>query len=448
MAQYLSEMIFRKTIDLLQAWKVAPRRKPLLIRGARQVGKTFAVRRFGESFSLFLEANFEEARDIHQFFEGSLDPIPICEKLSNYFGVKIVPGETLVFFDEIQACPNALSALRFFHEKMPALHVVAAGSLLEFALEQIPSQGVGRLSSLFMYPVTFEEFLNAIGEEGSWEMLQKATPGKALDIAFHRRLIDALKTYLTIGGMPEVVQAYCDTRDLRECREVLSDLLVTFRDDFAKYKTKAPTLLLDEVLKSICRQAGGKFKYTSVDRALSSKPIKDALELLVQAGLSRKVYHSDARGLPLGAQINPKRFKAMLMDVGLHQCILGLDVSEMLAARGLDVVNKGSIAEVFVGQELVAAQSSREPASLYYWHREARSSNAEVDYVAMCGEQLLPIEVKAGGIGSMQSIRLFMRERNLSKGIRTSLENFGVLQELDIVPLYAIGNFLQRLDRS
>lgn len=437
-------MIHRKTNDQLQMWKTAPRRKPLLLRGARQVGKTFTIRQFGESYPLLLEANFEEARDIHLFFEGSLDPIPICEKLSNYFGIKIAPGETLVFFDEIHACPRALSALRFFHEKMPAVHVIAAGSLLEFALEEIPSQGVGRLSSLYMYPVTFEEFLLAIGENGCREMLQEASPEKPLEMAFHRRLIDALKVYLTIGGMPEVVQTYCHSRDLRECQEVLSDLLVTLRDDFSKYKAKAPMLLLNEVLQSICYQAGAKFKYSSVDRALASKPIKDAVELLVLAGLARKVYHSDARGLPLGAQVNPNRFKAMIMDVGLHQRILGTDISEMMTARGLEVVNKGSVAEVFVGQEYVAAQSSREPASLHYWHREARSSNAEVDYLAVRDGQVVPVEVNSGGSGSMQSIRLFMRERNLSKGLRVSLENFGVLQELDIVPLYAIGSYLQR----
>lgn len=437
-------MFHRKAIDRLHVWKSSARRKPLLLRGARQVGKTFAVRRLAKSFPLFLEANFEEARDIHQFFEGSLDPGPICEKLSNYFRVGIVPGQTLVFFDEVQACPNALSALRFLREKMPDLHLIAAGSLLEFALESIPSQGVGRLSSLFMYPVTFEEFLMAVGEKGSWEMLQKAIPENPLDVAFHRRLIEALKTYLTIGGMPEVVQTYCDTRDLHECQEILGDLLVTLRDDFAKYKAKAPQLLLNEVLESVCHQAGAKFKYSSVDRRLVSKKIKDALELLVLAGLVRKVYHSDARGFPLGAQINPKRFKAILLDVGLHQHILGLDIPKMMTATGLDVVNKGSIAEAFVGQELVASQSSRQPASLCYWHREARSSNAEVDYLAVKGEQVIPIEVKAGGRGSMQSIRLFMKERRLSKGVRTSLENFGVLQELDIVPLYAIGHYLNR----
>ena len=433
-------MISRDTIDQLQEWKVSPRRKPLLLRGARQVGKTFAVRSFGESYSFLLEVNFEEARDIHQFFDGDLDPVPICEKLSNYFGVKILAGETLVFFDEIQACPNALSSLRFFYEKLPDLHVIAAGSLLEFALEEIPAQGVGRLSSLYMYPVTFDEFLKAIGEAGSWGMLQKASPRKPLDMAFHRRLIDAFRTYLIIGGMPEVVQAYCDRRDLRECQEILSDLLVTFRDDFAKYKAKTSALLLNEVLESICHQSGGKFKYASVDRALAARSIRNAVELLVLAGLARKVYHTDARGLPLGAQINPKRFKVMIMDVGLHQRILGLDISKLMTARSLDVVNRGSLAEVFVGQELVVAQSNREPASLYYWHREARSSNAEVDYVCVCGDEIIPIEVKAGGSGSMQSIRLFMAERNLAKGIRTSLENFGVLQELDIVPLYAVGS--------
>jgi predicted AAA+ superfamily ATPase len=427
----------------LKVWKDSTLRKPLLVRGARQVGKTYVLRELGKSYSHFLEANFEESREIHQFFEGSLDPVSICEKLSNYFGVKIAPGETLLFFDEIQACPDALSSLRFFYEKMPDLHVVAAGSLLEFALQEIPSHGVGRLSSLFMHPLSFEEFLVASGNEGSLNMLRRASSEKPLDQAFHKRLVDALKVYLLIGGMPEVVRAYCATRDLRACREILSDLLTTFKEDFAKYKAKAPALLLNETLQSICVQSGGKFKYSSVDRSLGSKPVKDALELLLLSGLAIKVQHSDARGKPLGAQVNSKRFKVILLDVGLHQCILGLDISEMITARGLDVVNKGALAEVFVGQELVAAQSNREPASLHYWHREARSSNAEVDYVTIYNKHVMPIEVKAGGRGSMQSIRLFMKERGLIKGLRVSLENFAQLDNLDIVPLYAVAQYLR-----
>jgi predicted AAA+ superfamily ATPase len=437
-------MINRKIVDHLFEWKVAPHRKPLLLRGARQVGKTFAVRQFGKSYRYYLEANFEESSDIHQFFEGSLDPAIISEKLANYFGVKIEPGETLIFFDEIQACPDALRALRFFFEKMPELQVVAAGSLLEMPLEKIPSHAVGRLNSLFLYPVSFEEFLVAFGEEGSLKMLHKASVHNPLDLAFHRRLVDAFKIYLTIGGMPEVVQAFCDTRDLRACQEILSDLLVTFRDDFAKYKTRAPTALLNEVLQSICHQAGSKFKYSSVDRTSSVKPIKDALDLLCLAGLARKVYHTDARGLPLGAQINPKRFKVMLLDVGLHQRILGMNIPDLMTAQNLDVINKGSLAEVFVGQEMVVGQTNREPASLYYWHREARSSNAEVDYVVGMDGKILPIEVKAGGKGSMQSIRQFMNERGLLQGLRVSLENFAVLKDLEIAPLYAIASYLYK----
>ncbi|MCZ6673511.1 MAG: AAA family ATPase [Verrucomicrobia bacterium] len=437
-------MFDRKIIGQLKVWKESPRRKPLLLRGARQVGKTFAVREFGKSYRYFLEVNFEETVEIHSFFEGSLDPVSISEKLANYFGVKIEAAETLVFFDEVQACPDALRSLRFFYEKLPDVHVVAAGSLLEFALETIPSQAVGRLNSLFLYPVNFEEFLVALGEKGSLKMLRNASVNNPLDLAFHRRLTDAFKLYLIIGGMPEVVQAYCDTRNLRACQEILSDLLVTLRDDFAKYKNRAPTLLLNEVLQSICQQAGAKFKYSSVDRASAVKPIKDALELLVLSGLARKVYHSDARGLPLGAQINPKRFKVILLDVGLHQRILGMDITSLMTAQDFDRINKGSIAEAFVGQEMIAAQSEREPASLYYWHREARNSNAQVDYVINLEEQIIPLEVKAGGKGSMQSIRKFMAERNLSKGFRVSLENYGVLQELHIVPLYGIANYLAR----
>ncbi len=411
-----------------------------MLRGARQVGKTHAIRHLAASFNNHLEVNLEEERSIHSFFEGSLDPVRICEKFSNYYNEPITPGETLLFLDEVQACPDAIRALRFFYEKMPELHVVAAGSLLEFVLEQIPSHGVGRISSLFMYPMNFQEYLECIGEDGPLRMMLQASPTNPLEPAFHHRLLDALKVYLLIGGMPEVVRTYVETRNLKQCREVLSDLLVTLRDDFAKYKERLPLSRLHDVFESIVFQAGSKFKYSAVNPQVHSVHIKEALNLLIKAGLAYKIFHTDARGLPLGAQVNSKKFKVMLVDIGLHQRVLGLDVSEYLVSNDFDVINKGSLAELFVGQELITKGSEREPANLYYWHREARNSNAEVDYVIQHGGSLLPIEVKSGGTGRMQSIQRFMQERGLKKGIRTSMENFGEMNDIDIIPLYSIRN--------
>jgi predicted AAA+ superfamily ATPase len=242
--------------------------------------------------------------------------------------------------------------------------------------------------------------------------------------------------------MPEVVLAYRETRLVRECQDVLSDLIVTFRDDFAKYRTRVPTSRLEEVFESIPRQAGGKFVYARVNPAAHSLALREALDLLVKAGLAYQIVHSDARGTPLGAQTNPKRFKMGLVDVGLHQRLLGLDLAGQLTATGAEVANRGAIAELVAAQELRCHAPWREPARLHYWHREARSSNAEVDFVAVRRGEIIPIEVKSGRRGGMQSLRVFMQDRGLQHGLRSSLEPFGRIGNVDVVPLYALGVFM------
>jgi len=428
----------RYIFNTLKNWKNTPGRKSLLMRGARQVGKTYAVRELAKDFEHFLEVNFEKHRQAKLFFNDSLDPLIISKKLSAFYSIPVIPGKTLLFFDEIQACPNAISSLRFFYEDIPDLHVVAAGSLLEFALKEIPSMGVGRISSLFMYPMNFCEFLEAFGQRSLVDLILQADYQTPLDGPFHSKLIDYMKEYLLIGGLPEVVQAYLDSNDLRKSQAHLDDIIVTIKDDFAKYKEKAPLARLTEVFESIVFQSGAKFKFSAVESGTSSKILGDALNLLVDAGIAYKVHHSDARGLPLGAQINSRKFKVILFDVGVHQRLLGLDLSSFLLTQNFQVINSGCMAEAFVGLELLSNSNPSNKKSLYYWHREAKSSNAEVDYVIQKNDKVLPIEVKAGTKGQMQSLRIFMAERRLTKGIRTSLENFGSLGDIDILPLYAI----------
>src|SRR3989339_1841383 len=197
----------RKIYKYLLEWKDKKDRKPLLLRGARQVGKTYAIRELGRQFDHFLEVNFEENREIKSIFAGTLDPAPIIEKLIPYFGVPVVPGKTLLFLDEIQACPDALRSLRFFHEKLPGLHVAAAGSLLEFALEEIPSFGVGRIEILFMHPMTFLEFLLATENEPLVRSVESASPSGPVDPALHQKLLDRFKIHQMVGGLPAVVDA-------------------------------------------------------------------------------------------------------------------------------------------------------------------------------------------------------------------------------------------------
>lgn len=422
----------------LRGWAADSRRKVLLLRGARQVGKTYAARELGKDFDNFLEINFEEEKSVREFFSGSLNPAGIISKLAAYYAHPVVPGRTLLFLDEIQACPEAISSLRFFHEKMPELHVIAAGSLLEFALSEILSFGVGRISSLYMFPMTFAEFMIAANDKALHDAALAAGFDNPLEQALHQRLIDRLREYLLIGGLPEVVQCYLDGNDLRRAQANLDDMINTIKTDFAKYKQRAPTQRIGEVFESVVAQGGAKFKYSNVPSGSTTAALHDALTLLVGAGIVHKIYHSSAGGIPLGAQVNPRKFKAVLFDAGICQRILGLDLADYLLAKDFRAINRGSIAEVFVALELMAYQSLHQKSDLYYWHREAKSSNAEVDYVIQRGESILPVEVKAGTKGQMQSIRAFMSERNLDKGIRISMENYATLGDIDILPLYAI----------
>ncbi|MBI3277189.1 MAG: ATP-binding protein [Chlamydiae bacterium] len=415
----------------LLKWKDAKDRKVLLVRGARQVGKTFSIRNLGRHFEHFLEVNLEKEPKIHAIFDGTLDPKIINEKLSAYFGTPIILQKTLLFFDEIQACPNALRSLRFYYEEMPKLHVISAGSLLEFALSEIPSFGVGRISSIFMYPMTFSEFLWANGGASLHELVLQAGPTQPLDTFFHEQLLEKLKTYQILGGMPAVVQYYIKTKDLRECQHHLGELLTNLQDDFSKYKKRAPVSKLREVFEAIVHQSGGKFKYSKISENASSSSFKEALDLLIMAGLAHKIHHTSARGIPLGAQIDPKKFKVILFDLGIHHRLLGLDLSEFILRSSFEMIHKGNLAEIFTGLELIAHSSPRSPAHLYYWHRESRASNAEVDYVIQNQDQIIPLEVKAGTKGQMQSLFLFLEERNLPLGIRISHENFSEFGKIE-----------------
>jgi len=436
-------MYLKRNIDKeLLNWKEDTERKPLLVRGARQVGKTSSIRKFGENFDSFLEINFEEHKRVHTLFEGDLTPLGLCENLSVMFDQEIAPGKTLMFFDEIQACIPAISSLRFFYEKMPELHVVAAGSLLEFALAEVPSFGVGRIRSIYMYPLSFDEFLAGMGQTGLLDIKRKATSLNPLATPVHEKLLDLLKKFLVIGGMPEVVGKYINQRELRGCQRVLDDLISSYRTDFAKYKERVPSSRIREVFNSIVRQAGGKFVYKKTSQELNILQIKEALELLIMAGLVIPVTHTSANGVPLGAEVNPKKRKMLLLDTGIFQRLMQLDISELLFANDFSLVNRGGIAEQFVGLEILKNASCYNRTELFYWHREALNSSAEVDYLIQKNNDIVPIEVKSGAKGSMNSMFLFLKEKNARYGCRISLENFTEYQKIKVYPLYAYSNII------
>lgn len=439
-------MYLPRNIDIeLALWRQEKEGKPLLIRGARQVGKSTAIRELSRQFDYFLEVNFEEQRQVHKLFEGDLDPAILCENLSVLYNIPIVPGKTLVFFDEIQACIPAISSLRFFYEKYPELHVIAAGSLLEFALAEIPSFGVGRIRSLFVYPLSFDEYLVGIGEKLLFEAKKKATLEKPLAEPLHQKLLGHVKRFLVIGGMPEVIASYVKSSNINQCGLILDDLIISLKADFAKYKKQVPFLRISEVFDSVIQQSGNKFTYAKAATEANHKQVKEAVDLLIMAGLVLPVTHTAANGLPLGAEANPKKRKMLLLDTGIFQRLLGLNISEILFEDDFDIINKGAIAEQFVGLELLKNSSCYRQENLYFWHREAKSSNAEVDYVIQQNETILPIEVKSGKKGSMQSLFLFLSEKKTSYGIRFSLENYSSYENIKVLPIYSVSELSHRI---
>ncbi len=433
-------IISRKIDQILIDWKAQEIRKPLLLRGARQVGKSTAVQVLSKHFEYFVEINFESQIEVHAFFKGNLDPQAICENLSLYFDTPIVEGKTLLFFDEIQACLPAISSLRFFYEKYPALHLISAGSLLEFALEELPSFGVGRVRSVFIYPLSFDEFLEAMGEQQLLKLKKEANAAYPLQAPFHHKLIEYFKKFLIIGGMPEAVVHYASGGNLLEVQTVLDDLLISIRSDFAKYNKRVPSLRILEVFESVVKQTGGKFVFTKAATQASLIQIKEAVRLLTMAGLVVSITHTSANGLPLGAEIDDRRRKLILLDTGLFQRALGLNVGQLMAQDSFDAINKGAIAEMFVGVEWLKYGNPFQSENLYYWHRENANSNAEIDYVVQQGERIVPIEVKASNKGAMQSLFLFLKEKNKPIGVRFSLENFSEYPPIVVYPLYAVSN--------
>ncbi len=419
-----------------------------MLRGARQVGKSSSVRELSRKFDYFLEVNFEENKDIHGFFTGNLSPENICKNLSLVYDTPVIPGKTLVFFDEIQSCIPAISSMRFFYEKIPDLHLISAGSLLEFALEELPSFGVGRIRSLFMYPMSFKEFLMANELQPLLTAIEEANVNFPLSEPVHKRIIALLKEFLIIGGMPEVVAKYVENGDLRECQAVLDDLIISLQADFTKYKDRIPSIRVRKVFESIVYQSGKKFVYANAVEDTNSNQIHEVVEILILAHLVIPVTHTSANGLPLGAESNSKKRKLMLLDTGVTQRILNLQLSDILLSNDFELVNKGSIAEQYAGLELIKNTSPYQPQQLFYWHREARNSNAEVDYIIQMGNKIIPLEVKSGIRGKMHSLRLFLSEKKTSYGIRTSLENYAKYDNILVMPLYALSDLENEENQS
>ena len=431
---------------VLEAWKQDERRRPLLIRGARQVGKSYTIHAFGQkSFDDLVVINFEQRPEYRACFD-SLDPEEITASISILAQKDFVPGRTLLFLDEIQECPRAITALRYFYEQMPHLHVIGAGSLLEFALA---SEGlrmpVGRIQYLYMPPLSFGEFLDAMGEHRSREFIQKAPA--AVNPAVHEHLISWVKKYMVLGGMPAVVSEYISSGNLNKCQQIQTAILQTYRDDFGKYANRAKHKYLQKVFYAVPRWVSTKFKYSRVDADIQSRDLKEALELLEQAGIVHRVKRTSGAGLPLEAAVKDRHFKVVFLDVGLMQNICG-STGDLLLAEDLMKINAGAVAEQFVAQELLAYQDSYQKASLYYWAREARNSSAEVDYLVACGPRVVPVEVKSGKTGTLRSMHLFLEQYTAPVGVRISTLPFHNNLPILSIPFYAIASLRERVEQA
>lgn len=379
-------------------WIDSPRRKPLVIRGARQVGKTWLVENcLAKRFENFIKIDLEKQPQFHAAFAGDLSPQKMLSVLESHLG-RIIPGKTLLFIDEIQGYPRAVTALRYFYEDMPNLHVVAAGSMLEFAFGEI-SVPVGRIEYLHIQPMTFYEYILAMGNEIIAERLlqdPKEHPDVIVDV-IHNQLRD----YFFVGGMPEAVAAYRDTQSRLEAYKVHSQIVSSYREDFAKYRPSVNYACLDGVFISTTRRIGQQIKYTQLYEHASGVTNHKAFDLLCKAKLVNRISSVDPSGFPLGGAVG-KQFKASILDIGLMQHLCGIDPTMAVSTENLLSLYRGRLAEQFVAQELLAWHSDE----LYYWSRSAKSSNAEVDYLAVRNGKIYPVEVKSGPAGKLKSLHL------------------------------------------
>ncbi|MBI5873419.1 MAG: ATP-binding protein [Candidatus Omnitrophica bacterium] len=431
----------------LFSWKERKDRLPLLLRGARQVGKSYIVEEFGKkAFKNVVIVNFEFRPELKQCF-ATLDPIEIINKLQLLMGENIEAEKTLLFLDEIQECPNAIMALRYFKEKHERLAVIGAGSLVEFVLNNSSFRmPVGRVQFIYLEPLSFGEFLTASGNEQLRHYLGQLRLNSAFDGALHKKLMDLLRIYLIVGGMPAVVKEYLENRNFLNCQRIQNSLLQAYRNDFGKYAKSSEHKYLQKVLDESPRLVGDRIKYSNIDADTKSRDIKQALNLLKLTGIICPVYATSASGLPLEAQVNEMKFKLNFLDVGLMQNACGLQ-AELVLTSDFIQINAGAVAEQFIGQELRAYSDSYIKRGLFFWARDKKNSSAEVDYVVAVDSLMLPVEVKAGKTGTLRSLKLFIEEKKSLFGVRFSQDKLSLHDKVLTVPLY-MAEQMKRLVRE
>jgi len=439
----MKRLLFNELVN----WRDSSSRMPLLLRGARQVGKTHLVRQLGETFKNYVEINFEKTPELIKIFNQDLDPHRIVREVSLILNQRIEVGETLLFFDEIQEADKALLSLRYFYEDMPALHVIAAGSLVDFAIERV-GVPVGRISFLYVHPLSFIEFLMAKGLKNLALQIVQQQPEQPFNEVIHDKALCLVAEYMAIGGMPKVVQQWVSQSNMQLNTTVLQNIKNAYEQDFAKYAKKNEIKYVDLLFKKIPTVICQRFKYTQLTTTLRKRELEPALHLLEKAGIINQVIHSIGNGLPLGAEVDFNKFKLIFLDVGLTQAILGLELKDWFINVPVAFVNKGHLTESFVGQELLAYANPSDRPTLYCWCRDERGSHAEVDYLLTHQQKIIPVEVKSGHGSRLQSMRLFLQVHPDSPyGIRFSIHNYSVFDHIHSYPLYAVAGVVENKKR-
>ncbi len=417
-------MLSRFAETYLETWVNKPNRKPLVLRGARQVGKSTLVREFARKKKrTLIEINLERNLFLNDIFK-TLDTDAALREIEALSGISISTPDTILFLDEIQSTPHGLQLLRYLFEEKKELPVIAAGSLLEFTLaDHSFSMPVGRIEYMHLGPMTFNEFLMAV-EPSLTKYVDNFSINSPLPAAAHEKLKKRQRDYVLIGGMPEAVQIWVDTGSAIDVTDVHRSITETYQDDFSKYAHTRQLALMQRIFRAIPRIIGQKVKYSNFSREHQLNKIKDAIELLAKAKICHKIFHSHCSGVPLNADIKETVYKLLFMDIGMMNHICGNDWAFLQSFTDHKLVNEGSIAEQFIGQHLLPLQNPS--PSLNYWVRQAKTSNAEVDYVISHGPLILPVEVKSGKSGSLKSLQQFVTRKKISLAVRFDLNPPGV----------------------
>lgn len=426
----------RQLYSKLTAWKTGERRKPLLLQGARQVGKTWLLKQFGnneyESISYF---NFEQNPELSSLFQSSLSPELLIDSLSAFSGKAIFPEKTLIFFDEIQACPRAITSLKYFCEDAPEYHIVAAGSLLGVSVGKKSNFPVGKVTFMTLYPMSFFEYLEAFNEGLMIKHLKKNGFEKIPE-AIHEKLNRILKYYLYTGGMPEVVQSYIEHKNIETVRKIQSEILEAYKRDFSKYTTNSEAIHISDIWNSIPSQLAKenkKFKYNLVKKNGRASRFMHAIEWLRKAGLINIINNISTPKLPLAGYANPNKFKVYLLDTGLLGAMLNISSKTIVTGDALFTEYYGTFIENYVSSALM-----QQDIDLFYWTSE---SEAEVDFIIQYNDRILPLEVKSGLTRRMKSLRVYADKYSPVFIYRTSKRNFTQDNDFKNIPLYAVSLF-------